>query len=90
MAEQPFSNREITAKFDEIIDIATRIETQTTKTNGRVTALEAINNRDMGAYGIIKWLGLAFFGILIAYLGWIGAEVNSINKTLSAYEITVQ
>lgn len=90
MAELPYSNREITAKFDEIIDIATRIELQTTKTNGRVTRLEEINNVRNGAVSVIKWLGLAVVSILIAYLGWIGSEVNSINKTLSAYEISVQ
>lgn len=90
MSEQRFSNREITAKFDEIIDIATRIEAQTTKTNGRVTKLEEINNTRNGAVSVIKWLGLTVVGILIAYLGWIGSEVNEINKTLSAYEITVQ
>lgn len=90
MEEQPFSNREITAKFDEIIDIATRIETQTTKTNGRVTKLEELNATRNGVVSVVKWLGLAVFGILVAYLGWLGAEVNGINKTLSAYEITVQ
>lgn len=90
MAEQPFSNREITAKFDEIIDIATRIETQTTKTNGRVTKLEELNATRNGVVSVVKWLGLAVFGIFVAYLGWLGTEVNGINKTLSAYEITVQ
>lgn len=90
MSEQPFSNREITAKFDEIIDIATRIELQTIKTNGRVTELETVNATRNGVVSIVKWLGLAVFGILVAYLGWLGTEVNNINKTLSAYEISVQ
>lgn len=41
MDETPFSNREIAEKFEDIKEALGRIEAQTTKTNGRVTVLEA-------------------------------------------------
>lgn len=37
---QDYSNREIDAHFSDIKETLARIETQTTKTNGRVTSLE--------------------------------------------------
>jgi len=40
MEETPFSNREIVEKFSDIKEQLDRIESQTTRTNGRVTALE--------------------------------------------------
>lgn len=40
MNEDHYSNREIDAHFKEIKEVLARIETQTTKTNGRVSKLE--------------------------------------------------
>lgn len=88
--EQDFTNREITSMFEEVKAILVRIEEQTTKTNGRVTSLEKINEKKDGAFSIIKYLGLFSAGLLLAYLGWLGQEVSSINKTLSMYEIEIQ
>lgn len=62
---------------------------QATKTNGRVSALEGINANRAGALSFAKYFGLFAGALLVAYLGWLGTEVNTINKTLSAYEISV-
>lgn len=40
MPEVEYSNREIDAKFDKIMETLHRIEAQTIKTNGRVSRLE--------------------------------------------------
>lgn len=38
----PYSNRELDHNFSDIKETLSRIETQTTKTNGRVTRLEIV------------------------------------------------
>lgn len=40
--DQPYANREIDEKFTDIQASLVRIESQTTKTNGRVTKIEKI------------------------------------------------
>lgn len=40
MNEEPYQNREIREMFEEVKSTLTRIETQTVKTNGRVSKLE--------------------------------------------------
>ena len=40
MDDSPYSNREIDEKWDNIANALSRIEIQTTTTNGRVTKLE--------------------------------------------------
>ena len=40
--EQPYRNREIDEKFNDIKDALTRIEIQTTKHNGRMSKLERV------------------------------------------------
>lgn len=51
------------SKLDSLIQQASKIETQTTITNGRVTTLEAWKNRATGA-----WLGVSIFGPIITGL----------------------
>ena len=41
MPEVPYSNRELDQHFNEIKEFLVRIEAQTTRTNGRVTKIEA-------------------------------------------------
>lgn len=50
-------------KVDGLIAQASKIETQTTITNGRVTTLEAWKNRATGA-----WFGVSIFGPIITGL----------------------
>jgi len=57
MENQPYSNREIIEKFDHIKEVLSRIETQTCKTNGRVTKLENWRSYIAGAITIITLLG---------------------------------
>lgn len=40
MNEEPYQNREIREMFDDVKATLSRIEEQTTKTNGRVSTLE--------------------------------------------------
>ena len=42
MDDSPYSNREIDEKWDNIANALSRIEIQTTTTNGRVTKLERV------------------------------------------------
>lgn len=46
--EIPYSNREVREMFDHISETLSRIEAQTTKTNGRVTKLEEDRNKAVG------------------------------------------
>lgn len=89
MPEPDFTNREITSMFDELKTILLRVEDQTIRTNGRVTSLEKVNEKRDGAWGVVKYLGLFAAGLLVAYLVWLGKEVNSIHNTLSIYEIEI-
>jgi hypothetical protein len=48
MNDQPYLNREVDEKFNDIKDALLRIETQTTKTNGRVGKLERWQSSVLG------------------------------------------
>lgn len=88
--EQDFSNREINAMFHELIERATRIETQTTLTNGRVTKLELINSNKEGALSMARYISLFLATVLLGYLGWLGHQVADIHKTLSVYDVNIE
>lgn len=53
MSDAPYSNREIDEHFREIKEMLTRIETQTTKTNGRVNKLESWKSLLIGGWIIV-------------------------------------
>ncbi len=90
MSEQRFSNREIVAMSKEIIDTLDRIETQTIKTNGRVTALEIASSKQSGVFTVMKYvLGMAIV-TLLSYLAWIGMQITDIHTTLSQYDVTIE
>jgi hypothetical protein len=56
--DSPYSNREIDSHFQEIKDSLARIEEQTTKTNGRVTSLEAWKQYIIGCIAVLVLIGL--------------------------------
>jgi hypothetical protein len=53
---EPYSNREIDGHFHEMKETLCRIENQVTKTNGRVSSLEAWRNFTVGAVAVITVL----------------------------------
>lgn len=58
MTEQPYTNREIAEKFEDILKYLTRIEGQTVKTNGRVSKLEIWQGFIKGGLAIIVIIGI--------------------------------
>lgn len=76
MPEQDFTNREINAMFQELKDQATRIEVQTTQTNGRVTALEHWKFISMGAVSVLVLL-------VIPLLSWALYTLSNIDTRIS-------
>ena len=64
MNEEPYKNREIREMFDDIKSTLLRIETQTTKTNGRVSSLEGSRNWVLGGAAV-------FVPIFVIVAGWL-------------------
>lgn len=56
MEELPYTNRELDEKLQDIMLTLDRIETQTTKTNGRVRSLEVWRGVIIGGLGVITAL----------------------------------
>lgn len=64
MNDEPYTNREITEFFREVKTQLDRIESQTTRTNGRVSKLENWRAYSTGATAMIVLIGLP----VLAYL----------------------
>lgn len=65
MDDQRYMNREIDEKFTDIKESLIRIETQTTKTNGRVTNLEGWQKYVLGFCACVVTLMLPVVYILV-------------------------
>lgn len=100
MPETEFSNREISLMFEELKVILESVKhtgeetgRQAKSTNGRVTELEKRESSRTGALRVIVYIALPLFGVLVAYLAWLGVQVNSIPKvvedTIKVLEIKV-
>ena len=77
-------------KCEDILCVAKEARDQAKKTNGRVTHLEGVNENKSGANRILTYVGVPIVSLLIGYLSWIGIQITGIERTLTAYEITVQ
>lgn len=89
MPEIDYTNREIQAMFGEVRETLNRIEVQTVKTNGRVTANERWRYIAMGWIGAISVLILPVLGWALYTLININSTVHTaVDDALSAYNIT--
>ncbi len=96
MEELPYSKRELDQKFlfieekiDDVIEMGGRIEVQTTKTNGRVTAVERWRYIMMGSIAVLVTIVVP----LLAWALWVlvniqGQVHQAVNDALSAYDIS--
>lgn len=88
MPEEPFKNREIIEMFNDLKNMVTRIEAQTTKTNGRVSSLENWKYMAMGGVSILSMLVVPLLVWALSILVNIDARIHaSVDEALSAYEI---
>lgn len=88
MNDEPYRNREIDEMFGDIKGSMSRIETQTTRTNGRVTELEKWKYAGMGATGVLT----AVVVPILAWALWVLVNIQTqvhqaVDDALSAYEI---
>ena len=86
--EQPYQNREIKEMFGDLKTDLKRIEDQTTKTNGRVNALEKWKYISMGATSILSIIVVPILSWALWVLVNIQGQVHSaVDDALSAYTI---
>jgi cytochrome c-type biogenesis protein CcmH/NrfG len=83
MPEQDFTNREIKLMFHELKDQATRIERQTTLTNGRVSDLEKWRYISMGSVAVLVMLVIPLLSWALFTLSNIDHKIqNAVNESL--------
>lgn len=79
----------IVEKCDDILIVATEARDHARLTNGRVTQLEMINEKKEGEHSMLGYFLVPILAVLLGYLSWMGIQIFSMNKTLSAYEIII-
>ena len=105
MDDTPYTNRELDLKLngifdkcDAILKVATEGRDQAIKTNGRVNALEKINENRRGVNKVLTFITIPIFGVLIGFLSWVGIALANIDHKiqvgiageLSKYEIRIE
>lgn len=87
--DTPYSPREIREKWHDIANDLQTIIDQTTKTNGRVTALEQWKYIGMGATSILSFLVIPILIWALSILINMDQRIQqSVDRALSVYEIT--
>ena len=85
----PYTNREIREKWHDIANSLTRIEVQTTTTNGKVRTLQLWRAGLVGAFSILTAVVVPVLIWALTILVSIDAKIQeSVDRALSSYEIT--
>lgn len=88
MPEEPFKNREILEMFGDVQRGISRIEAQTTKTNGRVNSLEKWRYISMGGISVLTTIVVPILAWALWILVNIQTQVHTaVDDALSAYNI---
>lgn len=86
--DTPYSPREIREKWSDIANSLSRIEVQTTTTNGRVSKLEKWQSFISGGMTVIVIIVVPLLGWALYVLANIQGQVhNAVDEALSAYDI---
>lgn len=89
MPEQDFTNREITEMFKDITNGLSRVEAQTTKTNGRVSEMERWRSFMTGGMAVLVTIVVPVLAWAIYRLVNLDHVIHeSVDEALSAYDIT--
>jgi uncharacterized membrane protein (DUF106 family) len=87
----PFTNREITEKWNDLSETLERIESQTAKTNGRVSALEKWMYVAIGGMSVISVVLVPLFGWMLKSVANTDDKIQqAVQETLQAYDITYE
>ena len=87
--DMPYTNREVREKWHDIANSLTRIELQTTTTNGRVSKLEKWQSFISGGMTVIVIIVVPLLGWSLYVLSTINEVVHhSVDEAISAYNIT--
>lgn len=88
---EPFTNREITEKWNDLSDTLKRIEDQTVRTNGRVSALEKWMYVAIGGMGVISVVLVPLFGWMLKSVTTTDDRIQQeVEEALQAYDITYE
>ena len=90
MPDEPFSNREIKEMFGDLCSKLDRIETQTNRTNGRVSNLEIWRGGIVGGISVLVVIVVPLLAWALYTLSNIqDGTQRAVDAALSAYEIKV-
>lgn len=88
---EPYLNRELDERFVDIANSLSRIEIQTTTTNGRVNKLENWRWFITGGISVITIIVVPLLGWALYVLSNINSQITQgVNQSLSAYNVEVK